>query len=373
MSDTLIELTRLRPSWFPPGRTLTLPASLLETRHCIVHRQLPSLSVLKSAARQSLDWLWEWYWSQLDVALNGRAKDEGKEVGMSIGVEEVKAELHAVLKGYMRGRKTEIKTRQKQPSPSEAAQTALSSYLSLTTHTNQPQTQQTLLALLITEKAILPADKKLGTSMSGAFLIWSPFLLQLCLFSSQSISTQRHSFTEILVEQLMRAMNAASPFGIPSDEDPVREGMHAWLVRIIMSEEWRDVRVRAGKTSPSPAHHSGDRSLEARFVEQVLGTCFTAPTFWNLRVAASVLEGGGGDGTARRKNWARLLEAARSEELDRMEEEGAVGGEMEVEGESDKGIRAEGLEVKESGPRKRLGLWRPQYIGTLPAGWEDDE
>ncbi|KAF2785454.1 Las1-domain-containing protein, partial [Melanomma pulvis-pyrius CBS 109.77] len=297
VSDTLIELTRLRPSWFPPGKTLTLPASLLETRHCIVHRQLPSLSALKSAARQSLDWLWEWYWSQLDVALDGRAKDERKEVGLSLGAEEVRAELQAVLKAYMRGRKTEIKTRQKQPS--EAAQTALSSYLSLAT---QPQTQHALLALLVTDKAILPADKKLGTSMSGAFLIWSPLLLQLCLSSPQSTSTRRRPFTHILVEHLQRAMNSASPFGVPPGEDPAREGMHAWLVRILTSDEWRPVRVRTGRTAPSPARrHRREGSLEARFVEQVLGTCFTAPTLWNLRVAESVLEAGGG--IAGREGW----------------------------------------------------------------------
>ncbi|KAF2786055.1 hypothetical protein K505DRAFT_330610, partial [Melanomma pulvis-pyrius CBS 109.77] len=49
------------------------------------------------------------------------------------------------------------------------------------------------------------------------------------------------------------------------------------------------------------------------------------------------------------------------------------GVEMGAGGLEVKEVKEVGARVKERGPRKRLGLWRPLYIGALPVGWEDDE
>ncbi|KAF2705985.1 Las1-domain-containing protein [Pleomassaria siparia CBS 279.74] len=382
LSDTLIDLSRLRPPFFPPGTNLSIPPNLLETRHCIVHRQLPSLSVLKAAARQSLEWLWDWYWSQLDVALNG-TKEEMRSV-LSDG--EVKTEVHALVKAYVRARKGEIKTSSsRRGKTSEAAQTALSTYLRLAKScpTQSSQPQHTLLDAMVTDKAILPADKKLGTSMSGAFLIWSPLLSDLCLSASSSSSS---SFTQSLVDMLMHAMNAPSPFGVDAAEDPAREAMHAWLHHILTSPTFHAVRQAAGK----PKASAGGQEAHVEFVEETLSLLFTAPTFWNLELARDVLDSC--EDLLAWDGWTALLEAARVQgenEKDDEEPRGVDEMEMDIEhvvqeeegggggGARDMPVREkkddEEKKVKQRGPRKKMGLWRPTYIGALPVGWEDDE
>jgi ribosomal biogenesis protein LAS1 len=45
------------------ARSLELPSFLVELRHAATHEGLPSLDLLRNAARRSLDWLWRHYWS----------------------------------------------------------------------------------------------------------------------------------------------------------------------------------------------------------------------------------------------------------------------------------------------------------------------
>jgi ribosomal biogenesis protein LAS1 len=107
-------------------------------------------------------------------------------------------------------------------------------------------------------------------------------------------------------------------------------------------------------------------------VENVLATCFSHPTFWNLRVAERVLGSGRVEDV---RLWRAVLEAARAE----------GGGEEKM----DVDVDVEGIEralpvrenegkdgvVKEKikGPTMVLGMWKPRPIGWLPEGWEDDE
>jgi ribosomal biogenesis protein LAS1 len=331
-----------------------------------VHRQLPSLATLKSAARQSLDWLWEWYWSQLDSAF----KSPSTDLTSLLSHEEVKTELQAILKSYIRARKTEIKTSRKS-SVSEAAQTALATYTTLLATSSPHPTHQILLDLLVSEKAILPSDKKLGSSMSGAFLVWTPLLLSIC----SALSSTQTSFVEIVVERLTLFMNARGPFGVEVGEDPAKEGMHAWLLRVITSGEWLGTRAVAG------------RGNDTKFVEHILSLLFLTPSYWNLKTGENMLEVY--EDLPGREGWMSVLGAAREQDEEMETEEqtgeeqigeeqaGDVDLEQQVQGELK--AEAEGVEVrdvstrKESGPRKRVGMWRATYIGTLPVGWEDDE
>ncbi|KAI4960744.1 hypothetical protein J4E86_002369 [Alternaria arbusti] len=360
LADTQIDLTRDRPSWFPPGKSLQLPLTLLETRHRIVHRHLPSLAELKRAATESLSWLWEWYWLQLDHAFKtggslAPATEEEEELGVQ-SREAVREKLQSILKTYVKERKSEIKNRKKDNN-SKAAETALSTYTlryaPTATTTPSTQTQRVLLHLLVDEKMILPTDKKLGSTMSGAFIIWTPFLRAFCLDGSVL-------HIKTLVEHLMRAMNRTSPAAramMNPEMDPVREGLQDWIVHVLTDEEWAGVR--------------GGGAAERKVVEEVLGLCFSEPSFWNLKVAEKVLD------AARdfvdEKLWRAVLDAARAE--------GAGGGEMDVDVEEiEKALpvrKNDGKEdqVKEKikGPTKVLGMLKPRPIGWLPEEWEDDE
>lgn len=352
LADTQIDLTRDKPSWFPPGKSLQLPLPLLEIRHRIVHRHLPSLAELKRAAQNSLDWLWEWYWSQLDHAFGLNNDDVEVE---SIG--SVREKLQGILKTYLKERKSEIKAKRRDERAAEMARSTYDLRFGIrSTSTPSSCTQAQLLQLLVDEKMILPADKKLGSSMSGAFLIWTPLLLA---FSTASPSTLPIS---TVLDRLFENMNASVSRTMADIElDPAREGMSDWILHIVSSAEWQAAHSRAAP----------------RLVEDTLARCFFEPTFWNLRIAEKLLVH---EDVPNRKHWKAVLEAARSE--DDMEVDHTDSDKMEVEVDDDNN---DGMPVlkdtefvktgkeKIRGPRKVVGLWKPKPIGWLPDGFEDDD
>ncbi|CAA9959762.1 hypothetical protein PTMSG1_03170 [Pyrenophora teres f. maculata] len=375
LADTQIELTRDRPSWFLPGKALQLPLALLETRHRIVHRHLPSLAELKRAAAESLSWLWEWYWSQLETAFtvssanvnaNGEVAGENKKENEheEIGVETaqvLKEKLQSLLKTYLKDRKTEIKNNRGNHG-SNAVSKAVSSYttsFNIVNTGSPPQITQLVLNTLLDPKIMLPTDRKLGTSMSGAFLIWTPLLLAFCtgLDTTTTSTTPATIPLSTLLSHMLRAMN--TPSTRSPEADPVREGWHDWVLHVLTSPEWETARWAVG----------------GGVVDEVLMSCFSKPTLWNLRVAEGVL---GSEGLGRNKEqWTILLDAARGVEggdgdmdvdVDVEEiEEAVVVGEAVVEG--DRGEVGE----KISGPVKVLGMWKGRPLGWVPEGWEDDE
>ncbi|KAH9871500.1 hypothetical protein IAQ61_005679 [Plenodomus lingam] len=368
LADTQIDLIRDRPSWFPPGKSLQLPLALLEVRHRIVHRHLPSLAELKRAAKKSLEWLWAWYWSQLDHAfsLSPPLVDDGEIESL----ESVKQRLQSLLKTYLKERKTAIKTRK---TGLNAAENALSIYtLRFSGPHNAappPRIRDILLDLLVNNKMMLPTDKKLGTTMSGAFLIWTPFLLRFCSPPDPPSPTTPIIPLPTLLTHLLHTMNTPSPTPphtpTPPDLDPVREALHDWILHLLSAPECAPLRAP---------------SSEKKLLEHILVECFSAPSFWNLRLARSILRHADWRGKG---IWSELLDAA--------EADASVGGnvdaavEMDIEAAEetgrlqDAGYNVAGSDQSEtqserlSGPTKVLGLWNPTPIGWMPVGLEPDE
>ena len=331
--------------------------ALLETRHRIVHRHLPSLAELKRAARESLDWLWEWYWSQLDYAFSVPRDEEE-----SMSVDMVREKLSVILRTYVKERKNEIKA--KKPDL-KAVENALSTYrLGFTAAkapVPSPRTQRFLLQLLINEKMILPVGRKIGSSMSGAFLIWTPFLLAFCT------SSPKMCMMSTLLTHFIQAMNEASISHAVVNKEmaPIREGMHDWLIHMLTSDEWLPAR----------------REAEPKVMEDVLASCFSEPTFWNLKVTATLLSQ---HNVPNQKQWLAVLDAARNEapveskadvevDAEAMEvvEANATEQALSIQDIHDK-EKAATTKEKTSGPQKVLGLWKPRPIGWLPDGWEDE-
>jgi len=254
------------------------------------------------------------------------------------GIEAIKEKLQTILKTYVKERKNEIKTRKKD---SKAAENALSTYTlryaPSSTSLPSSRIQNILLRLLVEEKMILPTDKKLGSSMSGAFLIWDPLLLAFC--QSGIVPTS------VILVQLTAGMNKPSSAMISSDMDPVREGMHDWALHILSSEAWQ-------------------QHLSPNAIEDTLTTCFSEPTFWNLRITEMLLKD---EDVPNRRSWVAILEAARNE---------ASGEEMEVDVdgiEQAVPVRQGKPNEKIKGPTKVVGMWKARPIGWLSEGYEDDE
>jgi ribosomal biogenesis protein LAS1 len=360
-TDTQLDLRRSRPGWLPSDPTvpfLDFPSTLLETRHSIVHRQFPPLAELKKAAKQSLEWLWEWYWSRLDVALassesrNRTAADVVDESeGTSLGSQELKERFQAVLKSYMKSRKAELKSGVKQAKKeSRAAEVAASTVSEICTLRSSYQGM--MLRLLVDEKTVIPADRAVGSSMAGAFLLWSPLLSKL--------SKLAREFEQSLIRRLLVGLNDHH------QREPVREAMLEWLVHIHTADSWKQAREHL--------------ATPGRTVEDILERALTEPSPSNLRLAEALVQH---KSTPNRDQWKLLLDAAKDEdmELDIDDAKSAKDEDMEVniryarpaiEKQQEQKEAAEPLK-KLSGPQRVLGLWRPKHIGVLPTGWEDDE
>ena len=262
--------------------------------------------------------------------------------------------LQAILKSYVKERKAEVKRRGK--TETKAAESAVASYLFLDGAKSLSK-RAVLLDLLVDEKAMLPADKKLGSTMSGAFLIWTPFLIALCKATSPFL----HALLERVVEVLSAAAAAAAT--VPVEEDPTREGLYEWCTHILTSSEWKNIRERTHTQSSS----SNGTYPQSRLVEHVLALCFTTPTFWPLKLADALLRD---EKLAARESWVAILEAARSEDSDVDMEENVLTESVDTVSPSVPTTKeVDKVEVpKMRGPQKRVGLWRPVPIGTLVGG-----
>ena len=201
--------------------------------------------------------------------------------------------------------------------------------------------------LLLRDKQVLPVGKKLGSSMAGAYLIWTPFLVLL--------STAIPSFGKGFLERMVEMLSVPVGGGV-EEEDPVKEGMCGWVLHILTSAEWQTART----------------SLQGgKMLEEVLGLCFTTPTFWTLKLAEDLLRQ---SKLAEKAPWMAILDAARSEGGDEEEQERAlppkpvnVPEEMEIDTIDTGNPISGGVDGKKiRGPQKYAGLWRARPIGWIP-------
>lgn len=324
---------------------------------------MPSLAELKRAARTALSWLWDWYWTQLDHAF-GLAPSQPADAEPSID------RLHSILKSYVRARKQEIKAKRRADLCGSAAAAWESYTLHFAPHggSTLPSTssQNALLALLVEEPScIVPQDRKAGSTMQGAFLVWSLFLRLWC--------KNCPDFFPQLLEHVRSEMNH------PARSEAHSEALCEWAVHMLASWEW------------SEARGSAERAVR----ERMLGECVTELGMWNLRLAEGIV---GALEEGERDMWSAILDASRTEgvrsggvvgaakereakdreddmEVDlRVEEESVV--QAVPAGQEDRARASPAAAVDEKeriqGPQKVVGLWKPKPIGWLPDGWDED-
>lgn len=328
---------------------------------------MPSLAELKRAARTALSWLWDWYWTQLDHAFGLAPSLPTADTDQAAGSID---KLHSLLKAYVKARKQEIKAKRRADLCTSAA-TAWSTYtlrFAPGGKTTLPSTatQNALLGLLVAEPhaSMVPADRKAGSSMQGAFLVWSLFLRLFCLHSP--------TFFAALLDQVIAEMNNSSR----SKEH--REALCEWAVHMLAGREWREARG------------SAERAVR----EKVLGECVTELGMWNLRLAEGIV---GALDEGEKDMWNAILDASRTEsrgsveatdaaeesdskdQEDEMEVDLQVGEENVVqaapavdEGQTKDPSAAMSIKEKIQGPQKVTGLWKPRPIGWLPDGWDED-
>ncbi|KAF2468846.1 Las1-domain-containing protein [Lindgomyces ingoldianus] len=333
------------------------PASLLETRHCIVHRHLPSLPHLKHAADESLHWLWSWFWAHLDLL---ESKESASPPSNSLDSRDVAQNLQTILKTYVRYRKAELKsqlqlksTKTDRRESSGAAKTAVKACVDDSQFSSK--TLKLLIVQLVDQMYIIPSDKKLGSIMEGAYLIWTPLFLVLV--------NHQPSLFRGLITHIQATLDTPSSPLLPVSLDPKREAMCQWLLHILTSDAWSIPR---------------SRYPDQKLLGEVMSECLTSASFWNLKLAEWVLN----DKAVRKsygqdfcQAWSDVLKAAREETDVERKMDDVVENTQSQDTTPDETPTEMTVTIatKGKGIQKGLGMWRRQPIGALPIVWGDDE
>ena len=73
------QTAKYKVSMYTKAAELGLPAMFVDLRHEATHGEMPSLEVLREAARKALDWIWEDYWSKLTEVGNSNEEVQRHE------------------------------------------------------------------------------------------------------------------------------------------------------------------------------------------------------------------------------------------------------------------------------------------------------
>ncbi|OCL09170.1 Las1-domain-containing protein [Glonium stellatum] len=256
---------------------LAMPARFVEMRHQATHKELPSLIRLKDIAAEALHWLWGWYWGRLDELVGGFPDEASRRENLRL----LREGLQLELKKYLSARRVEVKRGVKgvKRGCSEAGKEA--GLRCVRYCLDKVEYLEVLVELLVDERAVIPSDKQLGSTMKGAFLLWDELLRRLSL--------HQWSFLRILCRHMIDLMN--TPATLSATVEPTREAMHEWVAHILTTKEWAQPRKR----------------VEGMLLDDIMGRCFTFPSYWSHKLAESIIKDRDGLFQA---TWQPVLQAS---------------------------------------------------------------
>ncbi|KAJ9658560.1 rRNA-processing protein las1 [Coniosporium apollinis] len=263
-------------SMFDMAEELNMPAHFVDMRHEITHSHLPTLQRLQLVTGEALTWLWDVYWSTLDRPKHSATDEDESRKAMPTDVDALREEFRAVLKTYVRERRTELKKNPMTKHINNACEAPSKRCLELCG--NRAEALQVLVTVLVDDKLIIPSDKTLGSSMTGAFLVWNGLFTVLAL--------RLDSFLEALVLHLVNRLIGPSDFN--ADEDALQEAMYKWVSNMLLF----------------PRLATTFRNLKTSVIE----TCILNPDVWTLRLAEELIHYSDKDF---RGQWLPALEACK--------------------------------------------------------------
>ncbi|KAF7731846.1 rRNA-processing protein las1 [Apophysomyces ossiformis] len=148
---------------------LGLPLWFVELRHAGTHEHLPSLAVLRDGSEQAMDWLHEFYWSQV-------LKPEGASVFDVKTIDNIRL----LLSNYKEARKAYIKESKSRPSASSARFNG--ALQRLIQELSQDIIKEAIIPLILNIGGMVPTGKKKRASQENMSIsedliqLWKPLL-----------------------------------------------------------------------------------------------------------------------------------------------------------------------------------------------------
>lgn len=263
------------------ARQIGMPPEFVALRHEATHEELPGLKRLIAAVEKGLQWLWRVYWARLA---------ETGDAGGKVSADDVRGEVLGLLKLFRRDKRDALRNRAKDGNV--LIQRTLDGCLAVC---DSKRSATDLIAdVLVKERLLLPANRSMGESMDGAYLIWDDILAML--------HSRLPSFGGSLIETLLgtiTALDDARPQG-----DAKKEANALWVLHIT-------------------------QTVGQKQVDNAMQYCCLHPGHWTQLLGQWLLESGD---EAFVETWRDILAAGRlGEPENHAEAEHVMSDQMEVD------------------------------------------
>ncbi|KAI9683852.1 MAG: rRNA-processing protein las1 [Trizodia sp. TS-e1964] len=244
---------RARQSMRSLAAKVGLPEEFVRVRHAVIHDAMPALEELRRVAREALAWIWERYW---------RRVGEGREVGEEVAalVRRYKRERVGVVRGGGSGGGEEAGRRCRKL-VRECGDVAA----------------RAVVRVLVMERFMVPAGRRLGDGMRTAFFLWDDFL---------RLQSGSLAFRACLMDRLVAGIC------VPAEEGSVEttcEALYLWICHILGQEWGREF--------------AGEEALDV-----VVKKCLFCRSTWGLRLAEEIL----GENPKLAQEYGEMLEEAKA-------------------------------------------------------------
>ncbi|MCJ1411308.1 rRNA-processing protein las1 [Ptychographa xylographoides] len=206
-----------KKNMYEVAKIVGLPAFFVTLRHEIVHGYDTPLVVLRQAAADGLTWVYNDYWSH------------GSHKGWNYQAMSEEEAMRKSLESYQSRCRIAIQTRDSTKAAMHF-RSALDNESAILKKicVNSSEKLDVVVALLVRKGTLVKEDRMIGSSMENVIYFWEGLLIR--------IGSQQRNFPALLVNGMLYALIEAT------DGHSHLEGLLEWLKRILVHDEWAQLR-----------------------------------------------------------------------------------------------------------------------------------
>ncbi|KAJ8661704.1 hypothetical protein O0I10_002511 [Lichtheimia ornata] len=177
---------------------LGLPLWFVELRHAATHEHLPGISVLREAAEQALQWLYDAYWAMELKPERSPILDENKVFAIRLALKQYKDARKTFIKDSRRGRPT-----------NDDHEEALKKFMKAV---SGPYIRDAVVPELLKPGGLVPVSKKKRPSFD--YMVLSKDLLELWLPLVRALDREHSNFAKELLDAIVKRLDVKEEYKI---------------------------------------------------------------------------------------------------------------------------------------------------------------
>ncbi|KAI7884058.1 Las1-domain-containing protein [Lichtheimia hyalospora FSU 10163] len=180
---------------------LGLPLWFVDIRHAATHEHLPGLSVLRDAAEQALQWLYDFYWALELKPEKSPMLDDTKVLSIRVALKQYKDARKAFIKDLKRGRPT-----------SNDHEGALKRFMKAV---SGPYIRDAVVPELLKPGGLVPVSKKKRPSLD--YMVLSKDLLDLWTPILRELDRAYSDFGKELIDAIVKRLDVKEEYKINNE------------------------------------------------------------------------------------------------------------------------------------------------------------